>query len=264
MVVPFSTEASVVAMYGLQFSTDRVDAAYRHLLEWFDSLECHPDRAGVSGDGFKDGVGSFDEFDRQLQRRGFSEVRGLNLYCLVPDGEIPGSDWCVSVDIDHGRSLCVVGARSSIAPIPGGAMASIARTLIRDFDPVYGIGFRREMEFGPTFYAMGGNVGWNLWGEERQKAERIQRWWTDGIEQRIYLKGVLRDVYPWNLLTHLQLGRQVEGVPLKQWIADDHSRGTLSSFEGSTWLWEVSNGMRPRVRVAMASEGALFDAGPRD
>jgi hypothetical protein len=50
-------------------------------------------------------------------------------------------------------------------------MLSIGRTVIRDFNPIYGIGYRREMDLGPTFYGMGGCMGLDLWGEERNQGE---------------------------------------------------------------------------------------------
>jgi len=259
MFTEFSAEASVVALYGLQFSPGRLEASYKHLVEWFDSLGCHPDRSGVSGMGFGEKVGTFDRFDRRLKRNGFEEVRGFDLYRLIPGGDIPGYHWCVNADIDEEDSYCIVGARSSIAPIPGESMLSVTRTLIRDLTPIYGIGFRREMDLGPSLYAMGGCMGLQPWGADKPEGDRIDRWRALGIKQRCYDKGVLRDVYPWNFLTQLQLSREVEGVPLKQWIEQDHNRGALSTVECGVYLWEIQVAQVAHVRVALENAGMVFD-----
>ncbi len=106
----FSSEASVVALYGLQFSASRAEACYRHLVEWFDSLGFHPDRSGVSGSGFSEKVGTFDRFDKRLQRGGFGTVHGFHLYRLIPGGDIPGYHWCVTAGVYEKNSYCIVGA----------------------------------------------------------------------------------------------------------------------------------------------------------
>jgi hypothetical protein len=257
-----SHEASVLALYGLHFSPDRAEACYRHLVEWFDSLGCHPDRSEVSGDGFSENVGVFDRFDNRLKRSGFEGVRGFSLYRLVPGGDIPGYDWSVNAEVYQQESYCIIGARSSIAPIPGDSMLSIGRTLIRDLSPVYGIGFRREMSLGPSLYAMGGCMGLQPWGAEKPEGDRIERWRTFGIEQRVYETGLLRDVYPWNLLTHLQLNQQIDGIPLGQWIEQDQNCGSLSVLVNNIWLWEVPEAQMRRVRLALGKAGIVFDARP--
>jgi hypothetical protein len=262
MVNELSSEASVVALYGVQFSPRQLETSYTHLVEWCDSLGFHPDRSGVSGKGFSENVGTFDRFDKRLQREGFEGVRGFNLYRLVPGGEIPGCDWCINAQVVDEYSCCIVGARSSIAPIPGESMLSITRTLIRDLSPVYGIGFRREMDLGPVLYAMGGCMGLELWGEERKQAERIQRWHNIGLEQRCYEKGFLRDIYPWSFLTGSQMSQQIEGIPLKQWIEQNRERGSLSPVEGGTWLWEVQKSQMPYVQSALENGGMIFDVTP--
>lgn len=262
MVNEFSTEASVVALYGLHLSPGWAEPCYKRLVEWFDSLGCHPDRGGVSGKGFSEKMGTFDRFDKKLHQKGFQGVRGFSLFRLIPGGEIPGYHWCANAEVDEEESYCIVGSRSSIAPVPGESMFSIARSLIRDLSPIYGIGFRREMDLGPTFYAMGGCMGLQPWGPEKSEGERIDRWRALGIKQRVYEEGFLRGVYRWNVLTELQLARQIEGVSLRRWIEEDRERGSLAIVEGSTWLWEVKEEQMPRVRSAMENAGMVFDVGP--
>src|SRR3990172_3179984 len=169
----FSSDASVVAFYGLQFSATRVEACYHHLLDWFDSLGYHPDNLAVSGPGFNEHYRGFDRVDPPLRRIGFEEVDGFSVCRVIPGGVIQAQQWCVSADVDKDFSLCSAGARCSIAPLPSELMLSVALAMIRDFVPVYGIGFRREMDLGPMGYGMGLCVGLDPWGPERAKGERI-------------------------------------------------------------------------------------------
>ncbi len=259
MRVEFSSEASVVALYGIQFSASCAKVSYNALVDWFGSLGFYPDRSGVTGRGFSLEVGTFDRFDRQLKRSGFDEVGGFNLYRLVPGGDIPGYHWYVNATVDEEDSYCIMGARSSIAPLPGDSFLTIARSMIRILRPVYGIGYRRKMDLGPVFYGIGGCVGLNPWGAEKPLGERIDKWRELGIEQRLYEKGFLRDVYPWNFLTSIQLSRPVEGVALLEWIQQGTKRGLLSLLEGDMWLWEVGETQLPHVRTVMENAGMIFD-----
>src|SRR3990172_9377086 len=95
----FSSDASVVAFYGLQFSRARAEACYRHLLDWFDSLGYHPDNLAVSGPGFNEKYRQFDRVDRRLQRTGFEGVDGFSLCRVIPGGVIQGQQWCVSASV---------------------------------------------------------------------------------------------------------------------------------------------------------------------
>lgn len=259
MSTELSSDASVLAFYGLQFSATRVETSYYHLLDWFDSLGYHPDNLAVSGANFGEKYRPFDGTDRRLRQVGFEKVDGFSLCRVIPGGVIQGQQWCVSANVSSEYSLCSAGARCSIAPLPSETMLSVARGMVRDFTPAYGIGFRREMELGPMLYGMGLCMGLELWGPERAQAERIDKWYTRGIEKRVYEIGFIRDVYPWNFLTEPHLSRQVEGVSLRQWIEQDLNHGALSNLGESVWLWEVKDSQIAHLRSAMQGAEIVFD-----
>ena len=64
-------------------------------------------------------------------------------------------------------------------------------------------------------------MGLQPWRQEKPEGDRIDKWRTVGIEEHCYEKGLLRDVYPWNFFTDLQLSRQIGGLCLRQWIEQD-------------------------------------------
>lgn len=260
MTKQFSDECAVVAFYGGSISPKSVEPLYHHVVEWFDSLDCHPDKLGVKGKGFSGKVGSFSRNNARLKKSGFSEVEEFSLYSLVPGGEVPLWDWSVTTEISKQDSYCVIGARSSLASLSHGTLLDMACKAIEVLKPSYGIGFRREMRLGPSLYATGLAQGLDTWGEQRQEVSRINRWGDVGLEQRVYEQGILRDVYPWNFLTDSQLSRQLNGRSLKEWITQESRRGTLSDLTNSVSFWEVDESQVSPIRSELQSAGVIFDA----
>ncbi len=252
MLVNVSAEASVIALYGVDFLPGRTMAYYRSLVDWFDLLNSHPDRIGVSGGGFNDTVSEFDVIDRQLMLRGFDGVRGFSLYKLTPGATIPGYHWCVTADVSADDCYCIIGTHSSIARIPSESMLGIARALIRDFTPAYGIGYRREMRLGPSLYAIGGCMGLQPWGADKPEGDRIERWREQGIKQRCYANGYLRGVFPWNFLTKSQLNQFVGEETFGDWILRNPVNGRLSAIDSRMWLWEVEESQIPHVESGLS------------
>jgi hypothetical protein len=249
---------TVVAFYGGQFTPERLEAFYLKLVPWFDALNAHPDKLGVDGEGFTGKVGAFRTSDARLRKSRFNGVKGFSLYSLKTGGEVPLWDWQVSAEIASQKSYCIIGASASNAPIPGDALLSASEFAIQAFAPTYGIGFSREMRLGPTFYATGLVQGLQPWGDEKPEGDRIGAWkW--GIKNRAYEQGILRDVYPWNFLTNLQLDQRVLRVSLKQWIEQDRENGFLSPVAEGMLLWEVREAQIPRVRLVLQEAGVIFD-----
>ena len=50
------------------------------------------------------------------------------------------------------------------------------------------------------------------------------------MDKQVYLDGYLRDVYPLNYLNSVQLGRMVDRIAMRDWIAAEPHRGTLELF----------------------------------
>ena len=80
------------------------------------------------------------------------------------------------------------------------------------------------------------------------------------MEEELYRKGLLRDVYLYNFLTEPQLSRFVAGGTLQQWIQQDTSRGQFAAFHGNVWLWSVDGLAIPELREILRREGVIFTA----
>ena len=87
------------------------------------------------------------------------------------------------------------------------------------------------------------------------EGDRMAAWGMTGRDERVYDKGLLRDVYPWSFLTASQFAAPIDGVPLWKWIEQDARRGTISEFMPGTMLWEVPDDRIADVRFALAHAG---------
>src|SRR5437763_168555 len=82
--------------------------------------------------------------------------------------------------------------------------------VVRYVIPEYGIGYARPAPLGPTWYAIGICQGFpiSLTKAEYEQKLTISRW-ANAMRARVWQRGVLRDVYPWNFLTQPQLSASV-------------------------------------------------------
>ena len=79
------------------------------------------------------------------------------------------------------------------------------------------------------------------------------------MEARIWKKGILRDVYPWNFLTQTQLSRKVNALPLQYWVEQDPTRGRIVAVCEGMSLWELDPASLPAVRQSLSEAGIIFD-----
>lgn len=142
-------------------------------------------------------------------------------------------------------------------------MLALAQTIADLLKPDYGIGYRREYRFGPGFYAWGipqvpDSVP--LFDPEREKEdELISKWGQIGLDEKVYLRGLLRDVYPWNFVTQPQLTAKVGRLTLQQWIQKTPERGQLSPLTDEMMLWSVEAQHIPTLRQQLWEAGVIFD-----
>jgi hypothetical protein len=255
-----SGECSVVALYGITTSPIVIKRVYEALLEWFDSLASHPSRLSVHGDDFNGKANSFKEGTSKLEKAGFARVDGFGLYSLVPAGEIPLWDWSVMAELSSELSCCVVGARSERATLSSESLASLIRQVTDAIKPEYGIGYRRAAHLGPALYAIGIPQGIQPWGADAEECSRIGLWGTIGMSNKVFRSGLLRDLYPWNFLTHPQLSQRIGRLSLEQWIRNDGRRGMVSCLGHKALCWTLDEMQIRHVRPYLQEAGVLFDA----
>lgn len=73
-----------------------------------------------------------------------------------------------------------------------------------------------------------------------------------------YRKDVLRMIYPCNVLNAAHLDIQIHGASLKEWIASEPERGTLTRIGNEQWLWEVDKHHVDSVNRSCGEAGILL------
>lgn len=254
-----SEECSAVALYGIDPGKKSVIGFYQTVLRCFDELGYPVDKVGVVGPGHSGELVLLQRGNAELFETNFDGVTALDIYSLLPDARIPPREYILSASYSTTYSYAVVASRSSVMPLHSSGILKLTHDLVRQVNPVYGIGFIRAHRLGPTPYAIGLAQGLALVGPEDDEALLISKWSYIGLKQQVYRDGLLRDVYPWNFLTRPQLDRPVGRTTLEQWIGQGPCRGTLTRFTSDVWFWEVQDAEIPELRRELHDAGAIFD-----
>jgi hypothetical protein len=254
-----SDDRLVLAFYGLKPLASGAQDLFLATSNWINELGYTPDKLGVLGKEFNGKLADYHRMRSKLEKLGFSHVTGFELHASLPNTQIPALEYLASVSYSDGSDdggYAVVAFPSSVDAL---SWLPVAKKIIEVMQPAYGIAFRRELRLGPVMFALGICQGAGLTGSAYEEARNISRWCDMGMPKRVYMEGLLRDVYPWNFLTLEQLDRQINDTSLQNWIQRDADRGVLSQINDAVWLWEIEDRRIPAVRRMLWDAGAIFD-----
>jgi hypothetical protein len=263
-----SNNRFVLAFYGISSSTSSAESFVNASVDLCQSLGLPPDKMAIGGKGFSGRITNFSRASGKLKKSGFSNVEAVNMYTLLADGQIPVCEYAASVAYLHpsndgGIAVIAVPESSASRQI----WLPFAREVAAWLLPSYGIGYMRALNQGPVLFAMGVNYSPSVDAAVQKATNKeaynegiaISHWCHTGMSERVYLKGLIRDVYPWNFLTRPQLDRPVGQISLAQWIIDQANRGVLSRLTDTVFLWEVADDRIAETRGALRDAGAIFD-----
>ncbi|MFN7365314.1 MAG: hypothetical protein ACK5TR_05165 [Alphaproteobacteria bacterium] len=121
----------------------------------------------------------------------------------------------------------------------------------------YGIIFEMRYASYPDAYTYGGLVNVNYWDHERN--DLIDKWSkVYGLSGGTYRTGLLRDVYPHNILVDTHLSERVGPTTLGAWIQKDPARGTLEKITDTHYLWSIGPADIPPIQEALQDAGLLL------
>lgn len=135
---------------------------------------------------------------------------------------------------------------------------SIFKECLKWSSPVYGIAYYREFEKSPDGYAVGLIAGLGYSPKEDAERQSIGDWNREQLGERRHLKGMLRDVYPWNFLSNVHLASRCGALSLREWITSGRNRGTLESLGSERYCWSVPAADHSFVRAELAKNGLLI------
>lgn len=122
----------------------------------------------------------------------------------------------------------------------------------------YGIVYQRDFSKGPGLYVGDIIAGLEFSTAEEEEADRIGEWWRAYFLGGNYRLGLLRDIYPMNLLSEAHLREPVLGTTLKDWIESSPQYGELKALTPNLWSWSLSAEEIDQVREALRPTGLLI------
>lgn len=122
----------------------------------------------------------------------------------------------------------------------------------------------------PIFFSLGITDGYPEDEEEMEAADRNSLWFRErlpvgGVQARMrHTSGMVRDVFPENLLDECHLRSQISGVSLSEWVMQDPARGSLERVSVGNWIWHIDRDSCVRVRKEVAAAGltVCYEAEP--
>lgn len=121
----------------------------------------------------------------------------------------------------------------------------------------YGIMFDMRYASYPDAYTHGGVVSSSL--RKNLRDDLIFKW--SRVYRRpgaTYRTGLLRDIYPHNILVDTHLNERVGHTTLGAWIQKDPARGTLEKLTDTHYLWSLTPDQIPPVQEALQDTGLLL------
>lgn len=146
-----------------------------------------------------------------------------------------------------------------LAPFSKEILKKYLQSLLTFADFKYGICYQRGFNFGPADYASGTIGVYSGFDISREEEDRIGAWsheyeFSDGS----YRTGLLRDVYPFNILVDTHLTETVGDKTLEAWIDSDSTHGTLEKITDTHWLWSIDAENIPAAQEALQKAGLLL------
>jgi hypothetical protein len=183
-------------------------------------------------------------------------------------------------NVDNYRNECmyrdVPGERAKVsffcfesAKLEVGLLSEITRSLTTVMHPAYGIGLLWPFRLSPAAFVFNGSTGHKIDGQivrDIGERERILLWRQERWENQYstirapfrHLQGMLRDVFPFNVLRKCHLEQAVNGIELRDWITADSANGSLQKIADEFWIWTISDQHLPRVQSMMKEAGLLI------
>jgi hypothetical protein len=249
---------SCLALYDWVGEIDTVQF-HEWALKFFAANGVLPDICGISKVDGKDSNRSYKRLEKRLRAEPLSSVDGLELCHMLPGhfDLVFGCDVSASL-IDVGGKMMTFCCDQTIRGIELNFFEPLLERIGTTVALQYGSGYLRLRESGPSAYASGMAAGMGYSTEELAEADRIATWFYERPGKKRHLMGLLRDVYPLNVISEPHLEQRVEGLPLADWIRQSPSRGTLRSLPRGAWLWRIDEANIESVRASLADAGLLI------
>ena len=232
-----SDQMATFGLYGLDARPDSLAEFYSLMMEWMKKYSLAPTLFGTSDSPRlkKFGPASIKKMQERIH-----SVTHLSLISVPEDAdnELLGKNFHACFDFKGGKyGDVIVSIKERILPLSSPDLRQLMIQLAELVKPTYGLAFRREFRYGPTYFAMAME-----YGDATERDGAILDNHNDNLHYGYYkTKGLLTWLFPYNMLTDAQLQRPVGDMTLEQWIGSSPEHGTLSPLTESMKLWQLTD-----------------------
>ena len=245
-------------MYGEKKQNYNASQWYDTMLAFFDGLGYQPDYGACSTPNYSPRKAiKLKSLQKKLNSIEFEEIELMSLYATLENFKSLLDGWYVYASINMKQLTSMVCFDNHVQEFDKDMMKKTILDMFDCIDVKYGIAYQRDFNLGPAVYALGGISGLNYDEVDRAERDKITKWLHDSYKNRSYLKGMLRDVYPVNILTDIHLNRDIGDKTLKQWIQEE-SIGDLYSINNFLWMWVLDNTSINTARSHLAPLGIIL------
>lgn len=241
---------TAVALYGMPYTPQCAAAFYEEVTAWCDRAGSPMRVHGMKRNGRRGRV------SKRVIAEQFSGVHSLELRSECSGAAAEGTGrsqealWLPErpTEPEFGRALGTLWVPDALAELDSADFRDLARRLVTRCCAAYGIAYRRSRLMGPGYYAFAFVYETSAAPPPDADEDHLGAWLL-ALERATYESGELRWVYPLNYLNNAQLGAPIDGSSLRDWIAADPLRGTLTSV-GSLTEWLVAEDSLGVIRAA--------------
>ena len=255
-----SPKATCIVFYDFDFQAVDFRQWFEWAVAWFTIKGSQPVRADIGAEDIKwRTVKTFKHVKKVLEKREFKNIEWIAL-----ESEEISNSW--SANLYHanitasirvnpsGKPDMGLYAKASILPFEQEGIWAPLSKLAHMINPRYGLVHQREYSKDPRFYTWGTIVGLDSdkYPEDAIEEDKIAEWSRQYYHpQGKYHTGLLREIYPLNLLSHAHLSYPVGNLTLEQWILSSSDHGELKTLTKTLWTWWVPEDKIPHVTNAL-------------
>ncbi|MDR0605606.1 MAG: hypothetical protein LBG80_15010 [Bacteroidales bacterium] len=172
-------------------------------------------------------------------------------------------DYIIYCSVDKDRALLTFADENINLPINESKQLLLKLSSL--LHSCYSVYFEIPYDVSPYFFSLGIVAGdyykyflLNSPDNSAEKGLRFCRWGT-GLNEKVYLRGVIRDVYQLNILCKVQAYFPFDGTPLIDCVRSGKVEGTIEEITPERFLWTVPKDNIPDTTEKCEKAGFLFN-----
>lgn len=233
---------SVLCFYGFKTpSLSSQKAALEACLSLFEVNDLSPDRAAIKARGFSGKVGVAKRILSKFFKNHVENLESIFVVRSHCDISPAMMDWDAYYEIANDSGLIILGIDQVKCPVSDLYRSLPTEVIINKFQPSYGFGYEMPLSQGPNLYAggvfRGGNGVVPIFSKEEDNF--VSFWCQKAKLEECYNKGFIRDLFPVNFFSDIQLNHKFEETTLGDWISNCDFGETTRV--GHLTCWSISD-----------------------